>query len=374
MIDTIIYEEKDHKKKIALTADGKLQELDIIDNERASEGDIYLGKITHKLDLANDKVGFFVNIGDKTDAFLNAEEAGLSDLDLTEGQSLIVQVSQERRAEKGAKLSRSIQVVGQHIVYCPFKMNVGASSKINDKAKLEEYKALVLENTTGQEGWILRTNAVDVAFDVVKSEMKELRAIYDSIRIKARTANAPCLLYTKDGDLFEYLNRHQDTLKKIIVNSHNVEEELKDAVGDDFIIEFSREPFKENLIEDEIAQALEVEVKLRDGGRVYIEETKACVAIDVDTGDDKGNGPISRLNNDAAVEIAKQIMLRNLSGKIIIDFAGSSEYRYLKPCIDILQKELNRDYSRSTVLGLSRAGNVEILRARKRPPLRELLG
>ena len=76
---------------------------------------------------------------------------------------------------------------------------------------------------------------------------------------------------------------------------------------------------------------------------------------------------------EAAAEIARQIRLRNLSGKIIIDFAGSSDYHFLKPVIEALEKEVAQDYTRTTVLGSSRAGNVEVIRVRRRPTLQDLL-
>ena len=79
------------------------------------------------------------------------------------------------------------------------------------------------------------------------------------------------------------------------------------------------------------------------------------------------------MNLEAADEIARQIRLRNLSGKIIIDFAGSSDYRYLKPVIEALEAKAAGDSTKTTVLGLSRAGNVEIIRVRKRPTLQDLL-
>ncbi len=79
------------------------------------------------------------------------------------------------------------------------------------------------------------------------------------------------------------------------------------------------EPVEELGLEDAISDALLKEVKLPSGGRLSIEETKACVCIDVDSGTDNGRGSISALNQEAAVEIAKQIRLRNLSGKIIVD-------------------------------------------------------
>ena len=65
-------------------------------------------------------------------------------------------------------------------------------------------------------------------------------------------------------------------------------------------------------------------------------------------------------------------MLRNLSGKIIIDFAGNSEFKFLKPVIDILVDGLAQDVYNARVLGLSRAGNVEIIRSRRRPSLMDV--
>ena len=126
-------------------------------------------------------------------------------------------------------------------------------------------------------------------------------------------------------------------------------------------------------MEDILSEALMKEVKLPSGGRLTIEETKACVAIDVDSGEDRGHGSISHLNEEAAYEIVRQIKLRNLAGKIVIDFAGSSEYKFIKPVLDILEKGLAQDKNKSRLFGLSRMGNVEIIRVRRRPSLSHLM-
>lgn len=372
-IDTILYETKGSETRIALLGNGVLEELDFINSNKATEGNIYLGRITHKLDLAHQKVGFFVDIDDSREAFLNADEIGLKELTIAEGQSIVVQVAQEQRAEKGAKVVRAIQLVGENIVYCPYRMSVEASPRIEDKTTLEEYKELVLENMTGQEGWILRTTSVDVPFKVIAQEMEELRKEYEAVRIKARNNKAPSLLYTRENPLFDYIKRSHDSLQKVILNSRNVEAELKEKFGDDFEMEIESNPFEKFGIEESIAEALEKNVNLAGGGRIIIEETRACVAIDVDSGGDDGHGSVSRLNSDAAYEIVRQIRLRNLSGKIVIDFAGSSDYKFLKSVVDILEQELAKDNNKSRVLGLSRAGNVEIVRVRRRPSLADVL-
>lgn len=192
-VDTIVYEKKAGRTRIAGLKGGDLREVEIIDAGKAGEGNIYLGRITNKIDLANGKIGFFVNIGDSREAFINAEEPGLEELNATIGQDIIVQVAQEQRAEKGARLVRGIQLVGENLVYCPYRMTVEASGKIEDKTRADECRELVLENTTGQEGWIIRTAAVNCPPETLVKEMEDLRGKFNQLRSAAeKTRLRPC--------------------------------------------------------------------------------------------------------------------------------------------------------------------------------------
>lgn len=369
MIDTIIYDKNSQVTGIALLKSGEVKNIEIISGNQAISGNVYLGKITKKVSLAHDREGFFVNIGDGKEAFLNGDEYGMNEVKLVEGQSVVVQVAQERHAEKNARLVRSIQLVGTYVVYCPYRMDVGASNKIEDKNKVAELIEAVKGEVTGQEGWVLRTAAGDVNFSVIAEEMKQLRDTFENIRIKARNEQAPYLLYSKPDSVWEYINFYKNSLEKVVTNNRNLQDMLSDNV--EFIV--SNSPFEEYGVDEVIGEALEKTVVLKHGGRVTIEETKACVAIDVDSGKDNGGGALNRLNEEAAYEIAKQIRLRNLAGKIVVDFAGHSEYRYIKPLLEILEKELNKDMTKSRVIGLSHGGLVEIIRVRKRPTLQELM-
>ena len=369
MIDTLVYENKNNLIRVVGLAQGVLQRLDVVDLSKALEGNVYLGRITKKIELANGKTGYFVNIGDSREAFINAEEYGRDDLNANEGQEVVVQVAQEQRAEKGARLVRSLQFVGHNLVYCPYRMNVEVSSKISDKLKAEELKKTVQDNTTGQEGWIVRTSAVYAEQSNIVEEMDMLRGKFDAVRQKAKTSKSPVLLLERNNVLMEIINHYLETLKTIVVNDHNLERLL----GEDFDVKYYANPFDEYGLEDAILEALQKEVRLKSGGRISIEETRACTAIDVDSGEDDGLGSLGRLNMEAAEEIARQIILRNLSGKIVIDFAGFSEYKYLKNAIDLLEEKLHRDTTKVFVYGLSRAGLVEVSRARRRPSLLDVL-
>ena len=68
-IDTIVYEKKNASFSLALLEDGGLKELAFGNENSAAEGNVYLGKITRKIELAHDNVGFFVDIDDGRDAF-----------------------------------------------------------------------------------------------------------------------------------------------------------------------------------------------------------------------------------------------------------------------------------------------------------------
>lgn len=368
--EKIIFDRNDETSGIAVFDDTGLMEIDIYNENRAIEGNVYLGRISKKISLANDRTGFMVNIGDGREAFLNSYEPTLKEANMSEGQSVVVQVTQEKRAEKGAKVVRNIQLAGIYLVYCPFKFDVEASSKIEDIEKAAAYKKFVQEHSQGQEGWILRTVSTEATENQLLEEMASLREAYENIRKKARTMTAPTVLYNKENPLFEYIRRYKDSLKEVVVDTPKLKEQVEAVFAG--TVTLQKEAFEEFGIDDAIVEALNRTVKLKHGGNLHIEETRAFVAIDVDSGGKRSVGDIDSLNIEAAKEIARQIRLRNLSGKIIIDFAGSSEYRFMKKVLEVLEEELADDICHSRVLGLSRAGNVEILRQRRRPSLRDL--
>lgn len=368
--DKIVYDKNDDAFGIAVFDEKGPAEIDIYNESRALEGNVYLGKIVKKINLANDRYGFMVDIGDGHEAFLNSYEPILKEANMNEGQSVVVQVLQEKRAEKGAKVVRNVQLVGTFMVYCPFRYDIEVSRKIGDVEKIEKYTKLVKEKSIGQEGWVVRTMAETATEDQIVEEMVRLRDIYENIRKKARTMTAPALLYAKESPLFEYINRYHDTLREVVVDTPKLAEAVEAVFAGKVTIQ--KDGFEEFGVDDAIVEALNRSVKLPHGGSLQIEETRACVAIDVDSGNLREVGDIDNLNREAAKEVARQIRLRNLSGKIIIDFAGSSEYRFMKSVIDCLEEELADDACHSRVLGLSRAGNIEIIRQRRRPSLRDL--
>ena len=130
-------------------------------------------------------------------------------------------------------------------------------------------------------------------------------------------------------------------------------------------------------VEDAVAALAEPEVELSRGGRMHIQPTSALVAVDIDAGGAvdarQGKAAAHLAANRAALPVlARQIRLRNLSGAILVDFAGLPARRRaaLGPA---LQAALAEDPLRPRLLGFTALGLAEIVRPRVHPPLHELL-
>ena len=104
---------------------------------------------------------------------------------------------------------------------------------------------------------------------------------------------------------------------------------------------------------------------LRRGGRLLIQPTAACVAIDVDGG---GRAPLD-VDLEAAAEIARQVRLRNLGGTIIADFVDLPTRPERQRLEEALRKAFRGDPAPVEIHPMSSLGIVQISRARRGQPL-----
>jgi hypothetical protein len=130
-------------------------------------------------------------------------------------------------------------------------------------------------------------------------------------------------------------------------------------------------------LQAQIAELGEPVLTLADGMRLSITPTPALVAIDLDTGaastarEAKPRQQM-RANLAAIPVLARQIRLRNLSGAILVDFAGLAA-RGRAALAPALAASLAEDPLQPRLLGFTSLGLAEIVRQRVHPPLHELL-
>ncbi|HZX67915.1 MAG TPA: ribonuclease E/G, partial [Candidatus Elarobacter sp.] len=126
--------------------------------------------------------------------------------------------------------------------------------------------------------------------------------------------------------------------------------------------------FGDFKIDDEIARLMKPTVKLPSGGSIVIESTEALTVVDVNSGKFTGgknlDDTIVRTNVEAAVEIARQVRLRDIGGIIVCDFIDMSSESDRNRVISALQEGLRKDRTRSTIQSFSPLGLLEFTRKR----------
>ena len=128
--------------------------------------------------------------------------------------------------------------------------------------------------------------------------------------------------------------------------------------------------FKNNInILPFIEESLENIVPFANGASLLIERTNALWTIDIDS----GNSPFSlfEINQKAIPLIAKQIILKNISGMILIDFAGFKTTKDKDLFLKEIKKHFKED-NRTKIYDFTRLNLLEIKRARTSTSLYDL--
>ena len=402
--------------RVALLEDGVLNEIFIErESNRGTVGNVYKGRVTKVLPGMQSS---FVDIGLERDAFLyvsdhfgsseeyekfwSVEEEGeegedggngprpsrhghIEDL-LKEGQEVLVQVSKESIAAKGARITSYVSLPGRFLVLMPSVDYVGVSRKIDNDKERRRLKQIVAELKKDNFGWIVRTEGMRKGREEFEADMNYLRRMWEEVRRRAEKATAPALVH-RDLDLVCKILR--DTFsaeyERVLIDS---EAEYRQAL--DFIsavqpalarrVQHYTKPapiFEEFGIEAELEKALRSRVWLKSGGYIVINQTEALVAIDVNTGKYVGKrrleDTVLKTNLEAVEEVCRQLRLRDLGGIIVVDLIDMEEHKNRRRVQEAFEEALSRDRARTKLLQISEFGLVEITRQRTKKSLGHLL-
>ena len=409
MAREIVINATKHESRIAVLDDGQVVELWVErTRHRTIVGNIYKGRVTKVLPGMQSA---FVELGLERDAFLYVSdvveefeeyetesrddltldeapraEASISDL-LREGQEIVVQVSKDTIAGKGARITSHVTLPGRFLVYMPTVNHIGVSRRIENEAERSRLKQMLETiRPQGSGGFIVRTAGEEHNEDEFRADMKYLIDLWDHIKRRAEKASAPVLIH---HDLDLVLRTIRDVLtpefKTVWVDS--VEQyqrivEFLDQIQPALVSRvrlFRREEpiFDEFGIEAEIAKALNSKVWLKSGGYIVINQTEALVAIDVNTGKYVGKKNLEetvfRTNLEAAREIVRQIRLRDLGGIIVLDFIDMETADNRTALFTALESEIRKDRSKTKILQISEFGLIEMTRKRVRQSLERSL-
>ena len=371
----IIIESLISSQKVAVLEDNKLSEIYIEDNKKNKKvSNIYRGIVKKVLPGIE---ACFVDIGFDRLAYLQLKKED----NIKAGQEIMVQVNKEEVGNKGAKLNLEISLSGRYIVYIPSNDRITMSNKITDEKERFRLKKLAKSIIKDNTGIIIRTEAVGCSLEDLKDDIENLKSQYEVILKEFKLGIGPKLLYKSLDFASKYIKDYiSEDLGKIVTNDEKKYNELKELlkyidkkyVGK-IILEKNKDVFDIYNVNSQIQKCLNKKVWLSSGGYLIIEKTEALTVIDVNTGKNIGDiklrDTIYKTNLEAAIEIARQIKIRDISGIIIIDFIDMEKESQKRELIKVLESELNKDKRKSKVLGMTKLGLVEIARRREKDPI-----
>lgn len=372
-MEEIFIEREKEILRIALREEGKITECFIEeDNEEPMPGEIYKGVVKSIVPAIKCA---FIDIGYKKNAYMYLHHRFKND-NIKKGDDILVEVMKEALGEKGPKVTSQISVPGRYVVLVTDNKDINFSKKIEGN---EEFKDYIVQNISKpiDVGVMIRTNAIEVNIEHINTEIEDLYNKYTKIVREGTYSIKSKLLYNGGGSLGKVLiDILSDNTDKVIVNNKDDYDYIVNFIDNkpdlDFeIVLYTDEQglFSYYNIEKEILSLRNSKVVLHSGGNIIIEKTEAMYVIDVNSGKNVKETSIDKTalitNLEAAKEIAKQIMIRNLSGIIIIDFIDIDNYENRKRILNILKEEFKQDKKKTVIYPFTQLNLVQIARKRR---------
>lgn len=383
----LIVSVEDEIENILLIEDGVLVEkYEDSKFKRRLEGNIYIGKVQNILPGLQ---AAFVNVGENKNAFIhlkdvlpkvdvtkkqddNTEKKQITDV-LKIGMPIIVEIKRDSYNKKGARASTHINIPGRYIVLLPNADFVTISQKIDDKKERERLKNIVKSLLPKGMGAIVRTSAIDKDEEELENDLKKLIEKWNKIIKYTFDENDFPKLISKADEMIDKLltDLIDKDLKKIYVNSLELKNRISEKLDSmdkndvEIICDIEKVMIKYNLTKQiEISQNRKI--WLKSGGFITIDKTEALTAIDVNSARFTGKLNLEEtaflINTEAAVEIAKQIRLRDIGGIIVIDFIDLHDEEHKKKLVKIFLEELNKERTRVQIEGFTKLNLLELTR------------
>ena len=359
-----------NEKIITLIEDYKLVERYIETSDESIEGNIYIGVVKN---IVPGIKAAFVDIGQDKNAFIHFEDIYKTKHEIKINEKLLVQVQKDEINQKGAKLTTNIKLTGRQIVLLPNTELITVSRKIdNDKVK-EKLVEIVKENLPSGMGAIIRTTAAKATQSDILEDIDRLIKKWKRIEEKLKTSQEAPILLGENSNIIEsvILGTADSGMDKIITDSKTenkkIESFLQEVELENKVkIEYDEEVLDKYKIKDELDKLKNNKIWLKCGSYIVIDKTEALTSIDVNSGKYTGKenleNTILKVNEEATVEIAKQIRLRDISGIIIIDYIDMELEENKHKIIELLEQELRKDRAKVQIEGFTRLNLLEMTR------------
>jgi ribonuclease G len=389
------------EKRVALLENGVLEEYSI---ERPSDrnivGSIYKGRVKN---IEHGLKAMFIDIGYEKNAFLHfwdalpaALDSGIEEVERKDkkapkkisakdipgiypvGAEVLVQVTKGPISTKGPRVTTNVSLAGRFLVLMPYSDQSGISRKIESPAERDRLRKILRElNIPEGFGVIIRTVGEGQKARFFVRDLSILLEQWSAIEKAMQTKGGVACVF-QEPDLIERTVRDflTDEIDEVICDDEQAVKTMTEMVGQiskrsAARIKHYTEPqpiFEKYGIQKQIDDSFHRQVWLPCGGYIVIDETEALIAIDVNTGRNKGSRDVEKTilqtNLEAADEMSRQMRLRNIGGLIIGDFIDMKGRRDQQAVYQRMKDRLRRDKAKTHVLPISALGLMEMTRQR----------
>lgn len=381
----LVIREKDNLIYFLTYEDEKLKAIDV--TSKSMEyflGNFYVGKVKNIVkniniafvEFAKDELCFLALNEVRKPVILNREYDGKG---LKVNDEVLVQIIGETVGDKKPKATTNYEYSGKNVVLNFGKNGISLSKKINDETTRERLKNILGKYDDGSTFILGRTDAADATDEEVQKEVEHFLKLNESIIEKSKHLNC----FSKAHGLNnEFEAMVVDALKrdyeKIITDSEGIYESVKkiseEYGGSNELYLYDTDTMNALYnLDVAIEKALARTVWLKSGGNIVIEQTESLVAIDVNSkkaieGKKDLEKTFLKVNCEAAIEICRQLVLKNLSGIIIVDFIDMKEDEHKRELEALLKNQLMYDPVKAMFVDFTKLNLVEITRKKVKVP------
>jgi Ribonuclease G/E len=267
------------------------------------------------------------------------------------GKRLIVQVTGPAEEGKATPVTVRLLFKSRFAIITPDAPGLNISRRIRDEERRAELDAIAQQQMAGAAetlGLILRSACWDAEPDAVAEDIAAMRGLAEAVC--ADLDGGPELLVEGAG-------AHETAFRDWL-------DPAPDA------LETDENTFANNGVLD-LLDALRVPRVDLGEGSMFIEATRAMVAVDVNTGSDTSPAAALKANIAAARDLPRQLRLRGLGGQVVIDFAPMPKRE--RGILDQVMKAAFKTEGEVNLAGWTTLGLYELTRKRDRLPLVQVL-
>ncbi|MDW3224765.1 MAG: ribonuclease E/G [Paracoccaceae bacterium] len=322
----------------ALIVDGQLEDL-LIDAEAPRPGTIYRAIADRPV---KGQGGMFLKTPDGS-AFLRQIKG------LAPGQAILVQVSGYAEPGKALPVTQKLLFKSRYGIVTPGAPGINISRSIKDEAERDRLLEIAHDTLDGTPvGLILRSSCAGAPDDEIAQDISNMADL--ATRVLEDDSSEMEVLSEGDGP-------HVLAWRDWVAPA-----DIVTAPGG----------FEDHGVLDALEGLRLAQVSLGAGASIYVEPTRALVAVDVNTGSDASLAAGIKANMACAKALPRALRLRGLGGQIVLDLAPMPK-KDRRTFETALRQSFRADDVETALVGWTPLGHYELQRKRARLPLSEVL-